>query len=273
MGVALSRQSPGMNPGWPPSDINLLRGVDQVLETRGAGVVLLNGLTRTLRITRPGKSTVVLEVRPSPVARTRKAAPLPRTKDSSPAQEWLGFGLNCSGATLAWVGVVGTAATAPVTGGQSLWGTAALWGGALAASGACGVSIFRVGSMIAGYESINQRLDRSGFYIWTMRGLDVVGLLGVHGAIKDIMETRDVLESSGLGWRRAMVGEVSRPQRREVTSGLGLTGAKRVKAPVIGTIVKQRLLAGIAAGVGLVESAGTGAVHDLVVWIVSPHQH
>jgi hypothetical protein len=105
-----------------------------------------------------------------------------------------------------------------------------------------------------------------------MRGLDVVGLLGVGGAYKDIMETREALDASGVGWRRAIAGEISRPQRRVITKELGLLGNKRVAPGLIGSVVKQRLLAAIAGGVGMGASAATGATHDLIVWILSPGQ-
>jgi hypothetical protein len=214
----------------------------------------------------------VFEYRPSLIVQHCLPVARYRTGQTSPAQEWLAFGFNCGGAVLSWVGVVGTAATAPVTGGQSLLGTALLWGGALAASGACSVSVFRAGAMITGHAAVNQSLDGNGPYLWTMRGFDLVGLLGVGGAIKDIMATRDALEVSGLGWRRAMADEISRPQRRVITQSLDLVGSKRVGAKLIGAIVKQRLLAAIAAGVGVGSSAAAGSMHDLVVWVVIPQQ-
>lgn len=255
---------------WPPSDSALLQAVNSVPELGGAGVVLLaNGTTYRLKATPPGDMTVVFELRPSPIAATPAH---PRTPATNPVHEWLSLGFNCGGAVLAWVGVVGTAATAPVTGGQSLWVTGALWGGALATSGACAVSAFRVGAMVTGHDSIDEALDRNKYYRWTMWSFDAVGLLGAGGAIRDVAETQDALDAVGVDWRYAMAGKISRPMRRRLTEELGLVGAKRVAGPMIGAVVKYRLLAGIAAAVGLTGSAATGVIHDLIVWIVYPPQ-
>jgi hypothetical protein len=126
--------------------------------------------------------------------------------------------------------------------------------------------------MESGKGEINEKMDKSPTYVWTMRGLDIVGILGVGGAFKDIMETRDALDASGVGWRRAMSGPISRPQRRVITKELGLLANKRVAAPLIGAVVKQRLLAAVAAAIGMGSSAAIGATHDLIIWVSTPSQ-
>lgn len=258
----------------PPSAATLIKAVDHVPETRGFGIVLIaNGMTRTVRTAAAGGETIVFEYRRSPTGRHPAPVPHIRTATTSPATEWLSLGFNCGGAVLSWIGVVGTAAAAPVTGGQSLFGTAALWGGALATSATCSVSVFRVGAMETGYSSVDIAMDNSAGFVWTMRGLDVVGLLGVGGAIKDVMETRDALDAAGVDWRDAAAGQMSRQQRKLVTSQLGLLGGKRVAATLISQVVKQRLLAALAAAASITGSLSTGSTHDLIVWLVStPHK-
>ncbi|WBO57767.1 hypothetical protein GT370_10555 [Acidocella sp. MX-AZ03] len=225
-------------------------------------------MTRTLRASPSRGDTVIFEVRPSPALKT--VAAKPRTASTSPAQEWLSFGFNCGGAALAWVGVVGTAATAPVTGGQSLWGTSFLWGGAVASTASCSVSVFRVGAMLSGHENVNTRLDNSGAYVWTMRGLDVVALLGAKGAITDIMEADATMKETGVTWQNVFGAQMSRPQRLRVTQQLALQGAKRVSTTKISSVIKLRLLSAVSAGIGMAGSALTGSTHDLIIWISSP---
>lgn len=125
---------------------------------------------------------------------------------SSAPSEWLSFGFNCGGAVLAWVGVVGTGALAPVTGGLSTIGTGLLWGGALGASGACAASTYRVINVYRGKAAINDALDQNKIYVWSMRGADVIALLGAGGAIKEFGKTGEVLGRIRLpGYGRRML--------------------------------------------------------------------
>lgn len=270
MSVALTQPNNVFGLSVPPRAAALVKAVDQVPETQGFGIVLIaNGITRVVRPPRSGNERIVFEYRRGPMGSQLAPAPHIRTTSTSPATEWLSLGFNCGGAVLSWIGVVGSSAAAPVTGGQSLWGTAALWGGALATSATCSVSVFRVSAMMSGHAAVNEALDSSGGFVWTMRGLDVVGLLGVGGAIKDVVETRDALEAAGMDWRRAASGPISRQQRKLITAELGLQGGKRVAARLISQVVKQRLLAALAAGASITGSLATGSSHDLIVWLVS----
>lgn len=89
--------------------------------------------------------------------------------------------------------------------------------------------------------------------------------------ITDIIKTRDALEAAGVGWKKAMSGNLTYRQRRAITDRMDLIGTtKSAGGPMIGAVVKQRLL---AAAVGLAVSASSGAIHDLVVWVVYPHEY
>ena len=126
----------------------LVRTVDRQPETRGLGVVLIDG-RQLCRLRPQGNSgaTVVYELRARPSMAmvgsrntpTTPSHPLPaasvRTHTTSVSAEWIGLGFNCGGAVLAWIGVVGTGALAPVTGGASAIGTVVMWGGAIASTG------------------------------------------------------------------------------------------------------------------------------------------
>jgi len=88
------------------------------------------------------------------------------------------MGLSCGSAAINWVGVAGTAAATPGTGGLSAIGTAFLYGGALASSAQCIISIVRLSDLYEGDPGLNAAMDRSQAYKWTMYSLDTVGVAG-----------------------------------------------------------------------------------------------
>ena len=242
---------------------SLFSVIDGMPETRGMGlVVTCAGTARRLRNAASRQGPVVLELR------TKSDRAPARNASSSAPREWLGFGLNCGGAALAWVGVAGATTLVPVTGGASGVGAALLWGGALAASGQCVASTYRMTNIYAGHEATNEALDRNDVYINTMRGLDIVGLVGAGAAIKELRAANAILREAGATWSEAL-GPLSRPQRLRLTEALELQGARRVAAVSINAVVKQRLLDGFAAAVGIGGSTGTGVVNEVVVWVVS----
>lgn len=264
--------------------------VDSVPETRGIGAVLIEaGRMHRLRTPDAGEATVVFELRDRPLgipfiqqgsAPARKAAPASpvpatRTAGSSPATEWMNLGLNCGGAVLAWIGVAGLSSLAPVTGGVSGAGAVLMYGGAIASTGQCMVSVARTANVHRGRTDINQRLDDSKVYYWTMLAADGVGLLGAGGALKELKATNAALEGAGFSFGQARRGEtISRPMRRRLTTALELQGATRVSGAVINRVVRQKLLDGAAGALGMFASGYSGVLNetygqgrDLVVWI------
>ena len=159
-------------------------------------------------------------------------------------------------------------ARAPVTGGVSGFGAALLYGGAVAATGQCAVSAFRTSNIYTGHQNWNTSMDNNAAYIWTMRGADVVGLIGAGGALKELKVAHTALSAKGFGLAQAMQPVLSRPVRRRLPSALGLAGGRRAAAPTINRFVRQRLLDGVGGVVGLVGSASGGVTKDLVVWII-----
>ena len=252
----------------------LIRAVDSVNETHGLGIALIEDM-RLTRIRHQGGSgaTVVFELR------ERRATPGPRhvpvvpnrSSDSSAASEWMGLGLNCGGAVLAWIGVVGTAALAPVTGGASGVATALLWGGALASTGQCMASSYRNANVYRGRQDINDALDHNSSYVWTMRAADGVGLLGAGGALKEVKAANAALHSAGVEWRTAS-GALSRPLRRRLTTALELEGAKRVATHEINRFVRQKLLDATGGVIGLIGSSTSGIIKEVAVWITEEAQ-
>ena len=170
---------------------------------------------------------------------------------------------------MAWIGVVGATSLAPVTGGLSFIGTGILYAGAFGASGACAASVYRISNVYKGRTDINNSLDRSDVYYWTMLGADVIGLVGAQGALTEVRRTGDILASHSLSWTRAANDPISRPMRRQITEQLELQGAKRVSAHTIHAVVKQRMLDGIAGALGVTGSTMIGAVHETIIWIRS----
>lgn len=224
-------------------------------------------------------ATVVYELRARPSMAmvdsrntpTTPSHPLPaasvRTHTTSVSAEWIGLGFNCGGAVLAWIGVVGTGALAPVTGGASAIGTVVMWGGAIASTGQCAASVYRTANDYRDRQDINNSLNKSQVYQWTMRSADIIGLVGVGGSLKELKTTHAVLMEANVDWKVESAGRFSRPMRRQLTTLLELQGGKRVAGAVIGQLLKKRLLDGAAGALGMVSSAASGMVHEIVVWI------
>lgn len=173
---------------------------------------------------------------------------------------------------LAWVGVVGTAALVPVTGGGSGFATAFLWGGAIAATGQCVASSYRTANVYRGRQNINDALDHNSTYVWTMRVADGVGILGAGGALKEVKATNAALHTASFEWRTAS-GPLSRPLRRRLTTALELQGAKRVPAHLINRFVRQKLLDAVGGVIGLIGSSTSGFIRKVAVWITEEVQH
>lgn len=278
---------PASNPFAPASAVfkrNLVRAVDGVPQTRGLGVVLVDfGRLNHLRHPSPGDATVVFErrVRPvktppllaKPAAAPRRAQP--RTAQTSPATEWLNLGFNCGGAVLAFVGIAGMGALAPVTGGLSLPGAALMYAGAAASTGQCVVSVIRTANAHRGRADINTRWDASPIYVNTMRVADGVSLIGAGGALKELRATNAVLHEAGFSLKRGLRSEaISRPMRKRLTTMMELKGGNRVAGAEINRMVRQRLLDGVGGAVGLFASGYSGLLKeggtgfwDIVVWI------
>jgi hypothetical protein len=215
---------------FSPSQLNpgpILSAIDSVSATKGAAVyVSLQKQMRKLRTTSNAGSTVVIELRP-PVGTDLSVAP--RSSASSPAAEWLNMGLNCGSATISWVGVAGTAAAAPETGGVSAIGTAFLYGGAIASTAQCSISIVRVTDLYDGNQGLNAALDQSQAYRWTMYALDAAGV-------------------AGAGY--------------DVLSGGAAVLTSAAKSDLLNFVSD-------AAGVVTSAVEPGGVIHDSVVWIVS----
>lgn len=276
--------SEALTPAYPPSFLPIsvspavLQAVGTVPELKTAGVILVqDGRVEKLRAPGAEGISIVVEIRPKvdlQKSYTPSATPAPAARDSerSAAKEWISLGFNCGGAVLAWVGVVGTGALAPVTGGLSLPATGLLWGGALATSTQCGASVYRTYNATHGRKLVNDKLDADQRYVWTMRGLDVLGLVGAGGALKEMKVADAALGEAGVGWRAAAGSGLSRPMRRVLTESLELRGAKRVSSTLINAVVKQRLLDALAGVIGMAGSAINGVINDVVVWTVSETQ-
>lgn len=256
-----------------PDIHTLIHAVDGVAETRGMGIVLISdGLVHRLRPSALDGSDVVFEYRESPLPQVPGPKPVPRDETTSPVMEWVGLGFNCGGAVLSWIGVIGTGALTPVTGGLSGFATAALWGGALAATAQCATSEYRLINLQRGRADINAALDRNPNYVRVMQGLDGFGLIAASGVFIEIKTTAKAIEGAGLGWKAAATGAISRPQRLAITEAMELKGAKRVPAAQINAVVRQKLLDLLVASIGVTGSSVNGVLKDLVVWVVSADQ-
>ena len=278
--MSQARTGTGASIGALTDSRTLLNAVDSVPSLHGFGMVLIeDGRVERLRLAPTSGETVVIERRspvwPPAVATSPPALPVvsrerPRDVGTSVTTEWMSAGFNCGGMVLAWVGVVGTGAVAPVTGGASLVGTALLWGGAIATTGQCAASAYRLTNIQRGRTDINETLDADPRYVWTMRGADVIGLVSGAGALREVAHAAVAADKVGIGLFDASRSSFSRPMRLRMTQAWELQGAKRVSAVAINAVAKQRLLDALCAAVGITGSAATGATKDLVVWVVTP---
>lgn len=209
-------------------------------------------------------------------ARPARAAPpaprplsrLPNWRSTSvPTKEWASLGLNCAGAAIAWIGVVGTGALAPVTAGTSVAGTLVLYAGAVAGSAQCMASVYHVGNAARGRSDINDALDKSDVYYWTMLGLDGAGLADVSGAAKGVGATIKAMRNTGVRSGDLAARALTGAQRAQLATDLGL-GVVRVGTRVINRVVRQRLLDGAGAALGVYSSYDGGIIHELILWVV-----
>lgn len=199
----------------------------------------------------------------------RPGASIPkRTSGTSVSEEWRTLGFNCGGATLAWVGVVGAGAAAPVTGGASLGASIWLYTGAAAASVQCAASVYRVWNIKRSKTHLNDQLDHWPAYKWTMRGLDVVGLAGAAGAIKEARAADRAIRVAGSRWSEAIQRTASAGQRRQIAGAMGLQ-AGTIGSKVLSRISRQKLLDGAGGVLGIVSSVDGGVVRELIVWVTT----
>jgi hypothetical protein len=194
----------------------------------------------------------------------------PRSATTSPAMEWLGLGLNCGGAVLAWVGVVTTGALTPITGGLSAFASLALWTGAVSSTMQCAVSTYRVGNLLRDRDDINASLDNNSNYTMVMSGLDGIGLVTAAGAFVEAVRVNSKLTKVGSGLSKGTSQNFSRRQRLHITTELGLKGVRRAPAEVINKIIKKQIMDTIGAAVGIAGSASSGIIKDVVIWVISP---
>ena len=251
----------------------LLLAVDSVLETRGLGVkVLVGGRITTLRGSSAGQPFVLINLRPPLGAQASTKPQAPPLPDVSVGKEWANFALNLGGATLSWIGVAGTAAVAPETGGASLIGTTFLWTGAVASSVSVGNSIARLTAIYTGHASIVAKADKMCVYTITNDVLDLAGIAGAGSAFKEAAAADKALGRVGVStWEAASGKAFSRPMRRRITEAMALQGAKRVAAARITLIVRLKLIDAFAAAYGVSASSYAGGIHDIAVLIVHPN--
>lgn len=224
---------------------------------RQAGWSVMRPGTQPIRMAATARRT------PPPVSRMPN-----RTSNSVPPAEWRALGLNCVGAAIGWIGVVGTGALAPITGGTSGLATVALYAGALAGSGQCMASVYRVNNLKRGRKDLNDVLDNSDAYYWTMLGADVIGLYGAQAGLRGTARTAKALRSARVTAGDLMARSVPRAVRGELSVALGINGMK-LGTRMINKVVRGQLLDGAAGVLGVVSSADGGLIRELVIWVIA----
>ena len=180
--------------------------------------------------------------------------------------------LNLGGATMSWLGVVGSAAAAPETGGLSTIGVAMLWTGAVASSVEVGNSVVRLTAIYTHHADKIEQADKLPIYVFANDALDAASIMGAGGAFKEAAAADKALGKVGISTYDALKGgALSQPVRRRLTESIALQGAKRVAAAKITLIVRLRIMNAFAGVYGMSVSAYSGSIHDVVVFIVHPN--
>jgi hypothetical protein len=120
--------------------------------------------------------------------------------------------------------------------------------------------------------SINKSLDENPIYVWSMRGADGVALLGVSGAIKEILATEKALQEARVAWDKVLASDLTKYQRWRLGRKMELHGGTKrnpIAAVRISAVAKQRVLDLTGAAIGLAASAQSGVIYDVVVWVLS----
>ena len=196
--------APKPTPVGPPGSgyaARLLLAIDSVPETRGLGVkVAAGGTIVTLRGSPPDQPFVLIELRP-PLAPAQAATAARAASTVSVGKELANLALNLGGATLSWIGVAGTAAVAPETGGLSLAGTALIWTGAVASSVQVGNSVARLTAIYTGHGALVEKVDHMRVYTIANDALDLAAswVLAAPSRRRRLPTRRWARSASGLG--------------------------------------------------------------------------
>ncbi len=214
----------------------VLQAVNTVPELNTTGVILIqDGRVEQLRAPDSDGICLVVKIRPKvqlqkPYTPPVAPAPPQRHAGSSAAKEWISLGFNCGGAVLAWSVSLVLVRLRPSPAASRFLRPACSGAVRWRHPPRCGASVYRTYNATNGRETINDKLDADPRYVWTMRGLDVVGLVGAVGALKEMKIAHGALGEAGVGWRAAAGSGLSRPMRKVLTESLELKGAKRVSS-------------------------------------------
>lgn len=232
------------------------------------GVMLVDGSKKAvLRPVPPKHPFVVIRLlHPSPHATTAQQA---AANGVSVEQEWINLGLNLGGAVLSGIGVVGSVALAPETGGATGVGAVMLWGGLTASVAQTGNSVTRLWKIYHGQSKWVSNLDHNAVYQNVSLGVDLFGLFSAGAVVRETVATGKALGRAGSSFSRGL-GQLSRPQRFQLTRELELQGSRRVAAERINKVLQLKLLDAFAATYGTAVSAYNGVAHNIAVYIVYP---
>lgn len=249
----------------PPVARSVVRAIDSIRETQGLGIAFIDdGQLCRLRPQGASEATVVIQVR-----RGRDGGPPPKEASTSPQSEWLGAGLNCGGAALAWIGTISAIGAIPVTGGLSGGAAVMLYGGAALSTAQCGVSVFRLRNLYSGHTNINEKLDASRTYRFSMLAADMISLQAGFKAASGAAAVSKEFSRYGEHLLSATHKTFNSAARKGLTANLGLQGAKRLPSTQINAHARRQLIELIGAAIGLVSSSESGVIHEIGIWVAA----
>jgi hypothetical protein len=268
---------------------NFYVALDQVSDLRGAGVAYVgDGICATLRHSAhwSGLSTyVILQEGEIDGNATPDAATVKKNKPSL-AVELVGLGLNCGGAVLSWMALLGEGAAAPVSGGTSLALTVVTYTAAVATTAQCANSLIRSADVKFHHAEWTEWLDSQQYYQLTSDALDGISLVGAAAAgaltVKMVLALRKASTRSFLqilkGLSRAERKRLTQEMIRMQVPGISNSAMKatiragnfpaRFTAAQIGQGIFNQLRDAISATLAFTGSAVAGDVKLLYVHIV-----
>lgn len=226
----------------------IFNSLDANQETIGAGVIFVDSQYTVVKL-RPFKPichnkpiNIIFRELPPEIPPKQFAADVVKTerRESKLLGEVIGAAASCTSAALAWVVVVGSTATIPITGPAGATLTYLGYAAATASTVQCAVGAGRIGLETFASEGLDW-LDSQEWYTTTMTALDVISLAGVAGTasatIKMILSLR---ATTGRGISEILKG-LTRHERARLTREIARLNHPNISNKAYKNLIKAGL--------------------------------
>ncbi|WP_219704194.1 hypothetical protein [Marinomonas lutimaris] len=131
--------------------------------------------------------------------------------------EAIGAALNCTGAAIGWIVVLGAAFSAPLTGGGSLPLTILSYSAAGASTVQCGISLKRLKNEYKEEGIKNDLMDSEEWYKDMSMALDAISLIGVAAAATSTIKLVRLTQSTAKKSYSEILKGLNRTERKRIT--------------------------------------------------------